>query len=176
MRRKRKSCRFEWLAGRARGVAAMVFALLFCAGSLAANVVRPAPEFDWIGTGGVIQKSSKFRGQPVVLLIAPSPRDWKFRGQVGQLKQVYQRLSATGAVCVAAFTRDTGVIRSNIPFVLTPDGPRIAYLFGVERGFSVAMIGRDGNLDCISPRVLSGQRVLDLIGNSFVVQQNLRRD
>lgn len=141
-----------------------------------ATVVRPAPDFQWISATGSLESASKFRKQPIVVLIAPSPRTWAFRSQVGQLQRVYQRLSATGAVCVAAFTEDPGVIRSNIPFVRAQDGPRVAFLYGVQSGFGVAVIGKDGNLDIVSTRVLSGQRILDIIGNSFALQQALRRD
>jgi len=154
---------------------AVVLLCLVCAPA-SANVVRPAPDFTWINYTGSPESLKRFQGQPVVLLVAPSPRSWAFRSQVGQLQKVYQRLSATGAVCVAAFTQDTGRIRSNIPFALAPDGPRVAYDYGIERGFSIAIIGWDGNLDLITDRVTSGQRVLDVIGNSFAVQEALRRD
>ncbi|HEY5792797.1 MAG TPA: hypothetical protein VIS74_05825, partial [Chthoniobacterales bacterium] len=110
-----------------------------------------------------------------VVLIAPSPRAWAFRSQVGQLQQVYERLAAMKAVCIAAFTEENGRIRSNIPFAGVPDGPRVAYDYNVQRGFAIGVIGRDGNLDYIDNRVTSGQRVLDIIQNSFVLQAQLRR-
>lgn len=157
--------------------ALVAMACLFLVNSPAsANVVRPAPNFTWINYSGSAETLKRFQGQPVVLLVAPSPRSWAFRSQVGQLQKVFQRLSATGAVCVAAFTRDTGRIRSNIPFALAQDGPRVAYDYGIEDSFSIAIIGWDGNLDLITNRVTSGQRVLDVVGNSFAVQEALRRD
>jgi len=140
-----------------------------------AEVVRPAPEILWTSSSGAAEKLSKFRGQPVVVLIAPSPRSWAFRSQVGQLQQVYERLGAMKAICIAAFTTDTGRIHSNIPFVIAPDGPRVAYDYNVQRGFAIAVIGRDGNLDYVNNRVTTGQRVMDIIQNSFVLQQDLRR-
>jgi hypothetical protein len=141
-----------------------------------ANVVRAVPDFSWIGADGKLENLSEFRDQPVVLLITTGPRNWAFRSQIGQLQKVYQRLAATGAVCVAAFTQETGLIRSNIPFVQAQDGPRVAFLTGTqEQRFTIIVIGKDGNMDAISQRVLKGQRVLDIIGNSFVVQQALRR-
>ncbi len=159
------------------GLLALVVTLVFgFAPETCANVVRPMPDFGWVTYTGATESASRFRGQAVVVLVAPSPRDRRFRSQVGQLQQVFQRLSATGAVCVAAFTSDLGQIRSNIPFALAQDGPRVAYNLGIESGFAIAVVGKDGNLDSISSRVLSGQRVLDLIGNSFAVQQALRRD
>lgn len=143
--------------------------------SASANVVRPAPDFAWRNAAGQPQSFNQFRGQPVVLLIAPSPRSWAFRRQVGHLQRVFQRLAATGAICVAAFTSETGVIRSNIPFVTATDGPRVAFLFGATEGFHVVVMGKDGNIDLLTRRVQSGQQILDIIGNSYAVQQALRR-
>jgi hypothetical protein len=76
---------------------------------------------------------------------------------------------------VAAFTGEPGVIRSNIPFVLAANPGAIVQSYGVAGDFAVFVIGRDGNLDEISDRVLPGQRVLDIINNSFVPQRDNRR-
>lgn len=149
--------------------------VLAIGGSLQAEVVRPAPDILWADSSGAAQKLSQFRGQPVVILIAPSARTWAFRSQIGQLQQVAERLGATRAVCVAAFTSENVRIRSNIPFAIAKDGPRVASDLNVQRGFAIAVVGRDGNLDYISDRVTSGQRVLDIIQNSFVLQELLRR-
>jgi hypothetical protein len=78
-------------------------------------------------------------------------------------------------VMVAAFTEEPGVIRSNIPFVLAANPGAVAQSYGVAGDFAVFVIGRDGNLDEISDRVLPGQRVLDIINNSFVAQRDNRR-
>ena len=45
---------------------------------------------------------------------------------------------------------------------------------GGER-FRIAFIGRDGNLDYVTNKVIPAQRVYDLIGNSFVPQRDMRR-
>jgi peroxiredoxin len=157
--------------------AGLVFALSLAGGAtLFARVVDPTPDFTWTNAAGQAQSASQFRKQPVVILVAPGPRSWVFRSQVGQLQRVFQRLSATGAICVAAFTESTGQIRSDIPFVLATDGPRVAFLYGVQGRFAVIVLGKDGNIDVNSPRVLKGQRILDIIGNSFVVQSDLRRN
>lgn len=150
--------------------------LIWGAASAFPEVVRPAPEFDWINASGQLEKSSKFRGQPVVVIVASSPTSWTFRRQVGHIQRVYQRLAATGAICVAAFTEEPGRIRSNIPFAIAQDGPRVSFLYGMEPRFSIAVLGKDGNVDVVSSRVLSGQRILDIIGNSFALQQALRRE
>lgn len=144
--------------------------------TLSARVVDPTPDFTWTNAAGQAQSASQFRKQPVVIIVAPGPRSWVFRSQVGQLQRVFQRLSATGAICVAAFTESTGRIRSDIPFAIATDGPRVAFLYGVQGRFAVIVLGKDGNIDVNSSRVLKGQRILDIIGNSFVVQSDLRRN
>jgi len=143
--------------------------------SLHAEVVRPAPEFRWIDSTGASKSSKDFLGRPVVVLIARSPRQWAFRSQVGQLQLMYERLAAKQIVCVAAFSGEPGIVRSNIPFVTVADGPRVAMDFDAPDGFAVAVIGRDGNLDYVSDRVTPVQRIADIMNNSFAVQQALRR-
>ena len=139
-----------------------------------ADVVRPAPQFFWIGPNGAKKSSKELLGRPVILLIAATPRQWAFRSQVGQLKKLYERIAAEKAVSVAAFYREPGVIRSNIPFVIA-DGPQTAAALQVDRGFAIAIIGKDGNLDYVGDRVIPAQRILDIIGNNFAVQTRLRR-
>lgn len=140
-----------------------------------AEVVRPSPEFRWVDASGATKSSREFRGRAVIVLIANSPRQWAFRSQVGQLQQMYERIAAEQVVCVAAFSREPGLVRSNIPFVTVPDGPRVAFDFNSPDGFTVAVIGKDGNLDFISDRVTPVQRIYDILDNSFAVQQALRR-
>ncbi|MFM8718258.1 MAG: hypothetical protein ACKOFH_01815, partial [Chthoniobacterales bacterium] len=57
-----------------------------------ADVVRPAPDFAWLTSGAKSKSLKSLRGQPVVLVVAESPRQRIFRAQVGQLKKVYQLL------------------------------------------------------------------------------------
>lgn len=152
-----------------------IFALvaLTCGG--AAEVVRWAPDFSWLKSGDKRAGLRSLRGQPVVLVVAPSPRHRRFRQQARELQKTYQLLGNDKAVMVAAFTSEPGVIRSNIPFVLAADPGAVAQAYGVAGDFAVFVIGRDGNLDEISDRVLAGQRVLDIINNSFVPQRDNRR-
>jgi len=110
-----------------------------------------------------------------VLLIAPTPRDRAFRSQLGQLRKMYQRYAANRAVFIAAFTAEGGRIKSNIPFVLAADGPRVGYDYEGGERFRIAFIGRDGNLDYVTNKVIPAQRVYDIMGNSFVTQRDLRR-
>jgi hypothetical protein len=112
----------------------------------------------------------------VVLVIARSPREWSFRSQVGQLQKIYERFAAEKLLCVAAFSGEQDLIRSNIPFLTVPDGPGTATTYEVPEGFAIAVIGADGNLDCFSTRVLPAQRIYDIIVNSYTNQKQLRRD
>jgi hypothetical protein len=154
---------------------ALLSALLLAA-PLQAEVVRPAPDFSWIDSTGKSKPAKELRGRPLIVIIAESPRQWAFRSQVGQLQKIYQRFAADGLVCVAAFSQEPGVIRSNIPFLTVPDGPTAAATFDTAQGFSISIIGMDGNLDYVSNRVVAAQRIHDIIDNSFAKQKLLRRD
>lgn len=153
---------------------AIVFFLVLAVGA-PAEVARWAPDFSWLKSGSNRASLKSLRGQPVVLVVAPSPRHGKFRKQAKQLQKTYQLLGNDKAVMAAAFTSEPGAVRSNIPFVLAADPAAVARAYGVAGDFAVFVIGRDGNLDEISDRVLSGQRVLDIINNSFVAQRESRR-
>jgi hypothetical protein len=161
-----------------RALLCLVAIATLCLPALA-DVVRPAPNFTWIDDAGKPRDLKSFQGasgQPTVLLIAPSPRDWTFRSQVGQLQKAYQRLAAQKLICFAAFTQKSGQIRSNIPFVTVPDGPRTAFLYEVSKGFSLAIIGPDGNLDYLATKVVPAQRILDIMDANAQVQTGFRRD
>jgi peroxiredoxin len=150
--------------------------LVVCAAApVHADVVRPAPEFAWLTSSGKGASLKSLRGQPVILLVARSPRQRIFRSQVGQLQKLYQLLGNTKVVAVAAFTEEPGLIRSNIPFVLAANPGAVASAYGVQGDFAIFILGRDGNIDIATDRVLSAQRILDIINNSFVVQTRNRR-
>jgi hypothetical protein len=151
------------------------FILFVLATSLSAIVVRPAPNVNWIDSSGRPKGLAGLRGQPVVVVIAPTPRSWSFRSQVGQLRKMYERYAAERVVFIAAFTQETGRIRSNIPFVLAADGPRVAFDYGGGEGFTIAIIGKDGNLDYLTNKVVPAQRIYDVIRNSYVPQRDIRR-
>lgn len=143
--------------------------------ALPSMVVRPAPNVEWLDSNGKRQSLANFRGQPVILLIAKSPLDWTFRSQVGQLQKIYQRFADQRLVCLAAFTEEPGLIKSNIPFAVAADGPRVAYDYQTTAKFTIAFVGRDGNLDYVADHVVPAQRALDILGNSYVTQMQLRR-
>ena len=149
--------------------------VLFFAGPLAAEVVRPAPVYSWVSSAGTAKSSKEFLGHPVVLLIANSPREWAFRSEVGQLQLIFEKLSAEKVVCVAAFSQAPGVVRSNIPFVTVTDGAKVASAFEHDKGFAIVLIGKDGNIDFSGGKVLPCERVYDILDNSFANQKSLRR-
>jgi hypothetical protein len=157
------------------GLAIFLVVLVVGAGVLQAEVVRPAPDIKWLDASGKEQSLSKFRGQPVVVLIAPSVRSWRFRRQLARLRPAFERLAAQKVVFVAALTAEPGRIPSNIPFAIASDGPRVGFEYDSPDGFAIAIIGRDGNIDYLTNRVLYGQRVLDVVMNSYVMQTRLRR-
>jgi hypothetical protein len=154
---------------------ALLLATLASTTALHAEVVRAMPDFSWIDSTGKTKSSKDLRGRPLVVLIADSPTERAFRSQVGQLQKIYQRFAADGLVCIAAFSREPGLIRSNIPFLTVPDGTAAA-AFDTAQGFSISIIGMDGNLDYVSNRVVAAQRIHDIIDNSYAKQKLLRRD
>ena len=60
--------------------------------------------------------------------------------------------------------------------MLFRSGPKTAAAFDTAQGFSISIIGMDGNLDYVSNRVVPAQRIHDIIDNSFAKQKLLRRD
>lgn len=139
------------------------------------TVVNAAPAFAGGANTGKNITLSSLLGKPVFLLIAPSPRDRTFRKQLKEFHGYYERLAAQGTIAFAAFTVEGGRVPSNIPFVLVNDPAATAAAYDVQRGFAIAVIGRDGNLDCLSTKPLPGYRLLDLVMNNAEMQQLLRR-
>ncbi len=158
-----------------RYLAAVLLCVSTCAfAATGSAVVNPAPAFTGGAEVGKAIQLSSLRGKPVVLLIAPSPRDSSFRRQLGEFKGVYERLAAQGFLFFAAFTSEGGRIPSNIPFILVNNPAEVAANYDVASGFAIAVIGIDGNLDCMSTKALPGQRVLDLANNNAAMQQRIR--
>ena len=151
--------------------------LLFAAGgrlSAETTVIHPAPGFSGGASAGRNITLASLRGKPVLLVIAPSPADRAFRKQMAELRGYYERMASRGILCFAAFTSEGGRIPSNIPFITVNDPVAAASDYGAA-SFAVAVIGPDGNLDCVSSRALPGQRILDLMQNNAFLQQQLRR-
>lgn len=139
------------------------------------QVSNPAPVFAGGAAEGRSMTLASLKGKPVLLLIAPSPGDHSFRRQISELRGRYERLASRGLLCFAAFTQEGGVIPSNVPFLSVNNSASVASAYGVPGGFAVAVIGCDGNLDCLSLAPLPGQRILDLVNNNASVQEQLRR-
>ncbi len=141
----------------------------------ASCVITPAPDVTWQENGRLTHLAS-LRGKPVLLLIAPSPQSHAFRSQLSNLKGIYGRLANRELICVAAFYEEDGTIPSNIPFITASAGATTAAAYGIQKNsFAVAVIAADGNLDCLSNKVLPGQRIDDLIDASYTTQVKMRR-
>ncbi len=139
------------------------------------TVVHAAPSFTGGADAGKNITLSSLRGKPVILVIAPSPRDRAFRKQMQELRGYYERLASQGLIAFAAFTSERGLIPSNIPFILVNDPVGAATAYDLSKGFAIAVIGRDGNLDCLSTRPLPGYRINDLVINNAEMQRLMRR-
>ena len=140
-----------------------------------AEVVNPAPDFSWSYSGTSKTSLRKLRGQPVVLLIAPSPDSRAFRKQANRLEDLYEQFASRGVVFIAAFTRDaTARIPTDIPFVVVGNGAEVAARYGVTEGFYIAVIGKDGNIDLQTSKVQSARKIHDVVINSFEVQKENR--
>ena len=158
--------------------AALFTAVLFIPGPLGAreeSVVNAAPAFAGGGSVGRRITLASLRGKPVILVFASSPSDREFRKQMSEFKGSYERLAAQGMISFAAITSFQGRIPSNIPFILVDDPSPVASAYGVGSGFAIAVIGPDGNLDCLSLKPLPGQRILDLVNNNAARQTEMRR-
>jgi peroxiredoxin len=149
--------------------------LLSALATTEAAIVRPAPDFTFPGIGNKAKSLKSLRGQPVVLIIANSPKTGDFKAQAKYLKTIYQQFASKQVVFVAAFTEGDGVIKSDIPFAIASHGPAVAGAYGVVDKFNIVIIGKDGNVDYQTKKVLPPERVRDVIQNSFAVQANTGR-
>lgn len=139
-----------------------------------AAVVRPAADFTWAGAG-TNRSLKSLRGQAVVLVIAESPRTGAFRKQLKWLQRSYSSLASRQVVFVAAFKSGDGPVKSDIPFVVANHGPAVASAYGVQGDFGLVVIGRDGNIDYQTDEARTGERLRDVVQNSFPVQAAARK-
>ncbi len=153
----------------------ILLTLLIIATIAEAAVVHLAPDFTFIGAGEKARSLRSLRGQPVVLVIADSPKSGALKKQLKNLEEIYQQLASKGVVLIAAIGTGDGPIPSNIPVAVANNGATVATSYGVNKGFQIAIIGRDGNLDYQTDRVLAAERVRDVIQNSFDVQTSARK-
>ena len=143
--------------------------------SAVADVVRKAPDFSWPGAGNKNRSLRSLLGQPVIIVIADSPRNGAFRKQIKWLEDNYAQLAAKGAVFVAAFRSGEGPVKSDIPFIVANNGGAVASSYGIEGEFGLAVVGRDGNLDYVTDKIRTGQRVRDLVINNYANQAATRK-
>ena len=175
---------FTTMIPKRGGLLAAALALAFSANAVAApksgtpapsNVVHPAPDFAWIGAGNKAFPAKIFRGQPVVILVAPSPDAKALRKETARIEALYLDFSSKKTIFVAAFTAQTGRVQSNVPYAVAANGPSVAAAYGAKPGeFSVIVIGPDGNVDMVSDKVEGAQRILDVINNTFQTQAAAR--
>jgi len=138
-------------------------------------VVAPAPDFTFPAPGKNRSLRS-LRGQAVVLVIAQDARTRAFKKQLEELAPVYQEFASRRVVFVAALKSGDRPVKSNIPFVIANDGPSVAARYNANEKFQIAIISPDGNIDYQTTKVLPGGRVRDVIQNSFVVQNEARKN
>ncbi|HYR57842.1 MAG TPA: hypothetical protein VEO95_04405 [Chthoniobacteraceae bacterium] len=157
-----------------RSLIAIVALVIFtvAADAVVANL---APEFTFLGPSEKAQSLRSLRGQAVVLVIADSAKNKALRQQLKNLEGIYQALASKQVVLVAAIGSGEGPVPSNIPVALANNGAAVAAAYGVSKGFQIAIIGRDGNLDCQAGHVLPADRVRDVIQNSFEIQNSARK-
>jgi len=153
---------------------ALAFLAALSLASASADVVRPAPNFTW-GAGRTLKS---WKGQPVVLLIAPSPQSSAFLKQVRRIEAVYQEFAARNAVFVAAFTEEASPllkIPGNFPIVIANNGQQVAANYEFDGKFALAVIGKDGNLDLNTAKVVPASRIMDVILNNYEQQASERK-
>jgi len=142
---------------------------------LVPSVPRPAPEFLWSGVNGKVRRLRDLRGHPVVLIFAENPSQKLFIKQIKELNRRAKQLAARYTLFFVAFTRETGLVtHTNIPFVILPDPGSVADAYRVG-DFGIAVISTDGNVDYATDRLITGQKVLDVIVNSYQAQIQARR-
>ena len=141
------------------------------AGSVFGEVVRPAPNFTWGGINGSSKALSSLVDQPVILIIAPSPKSGVFKKQLKNIERLYRQYAGREVLIVAAFTREPGVVESDVPFLYATDPQTTAASYGLGVGkFEVAVIGPDRNIDLVTNNVVTGERIRDVIDNGYVRQ------
>jgi AhpC/TSA family protein len=154
-----------------RLAAALALLLVACAASHG-DVVRPAPNFDFAGTGKSLKS---FRGQTVVLLFAQSAREKHFREMVYRLKRLYSQFATERVIFVAAIENGPQEVESNIPFVLAADPQKVAADYGVNGRYAIAVIGVDGNVDMITSQLIAPERVRDMVFDNYESQDGSRK-
>ncbi|MEO7932114.1 MAG: redoxin domain-containing protein [Chthoniobacterales bacterium] len=148
---------------------------IFALATVRGEAVRLAPDFSWESFNGTSKALSGLKNQPVILIIAPSPKSKVFKKQLKKMAPLYRQYAGREALFVAAFTSEPGVVESDIPFLYVRDPQAVAASYGLNgEKFELIVIGPDRNMDLITNQLTSGERVRDVIDNSFP-RQAVRR-
>ena len=139
-------------------------------------VVNLAPDFVIPGAGPKPRSLRSLKGQAVVILFAKSIKTKDLNTQVKRLQPLYEQFASKEALFVVALKEGDALIHSNIPFAVAANGPEVCAAYGVQKDFSIGIVGKDGNLDYLTTKILPPERVHDVIQNSFAVQASLRRN
>ena len=158
-----------------RHITSALIVLCMLGAEAGARVVRGAPDFTFPGIGNRSKSLRSLRGQAVVLVVADSQRQGAFKKQLRYLREIYGQFASKQVVFVAALRDQVPSINSDIPFAIANNGAAVAAAYGVEDDFQLIIIGRDGNIDYQTDRVATGERVRDVIQNSFAVQSTTGR-
>ena len=141
-----------------------------------AEVVRPAPDVAFPPHEGRPQSLGNFRGKPLILLFANTPKDGAFREQLKQLEEALDRLTIRSTVFAAAFqSGDASHLNTSVPLVVLPEGAQACAAFQLKGKFAIALIGPDGNLDYQTNKVLNINRILEVMQNSFALQHRTKK-
>jgi peroxiredoxin len=140
----------------------------------ASAVVRLAPDFSIPGPGPKPRTLRSLRGQSVVLLIAKSAKTGALKKQVRYLQELFEQFASKGTIFAVALRQGDAQVQSNIPIATVNNGAAVADAYGVKKDFGIAIIGRDGNLDYITDKVVPPERIRDVVQNSFPVQAAIR--
>jgi hypothetical protein len=140
------------------------------------EVVRPAPSIAFPSDSGKPRTLASFKGQPLILLLADSPKRGAFKAQLKELESSFDRLAIRGTVVAAGFKGgNPGAVRTNVPLVLLPEGPTACSAFQLKGEFAIVLIGPDGNIDYQTGKVLNMNRILEVMQNSYEVQKAAQR-
>jgi uncharacterized protein YccT (UPF0319 family) len=149
---------------------------LLCPLFVTAEVIRPAPPVAFPPVDGHARTLKSFLGQPLIVLLADSPKRGDFRTQLKEMEKAFDRLAIRKTVVAAAFkNQDSTEIASNIPVISLPDGAGVCEAFAMKGKFAIALIGPDGNLDYVTNNILNINRILEVMQNSYAIQKAAHR-
>jgi len=150
--------------------------VLVGSGFTSAEVVRPVPNFAFPPVDGQSRSLKSFAGQPMILLLADSPKNSDFRIELKEMQKSFDRLAIRKTVVAAAFKNpNSGEILSDIPVIMLPEGPRVCDTLQLKGTFAIALIGPDGNLDYLTNKILNINRILEVMQNSYEMQKAAHR-